>query len=148
MPRDRSPWLRLGLSLVGVAISAYLTLVHYDHHVSLTCPLHGGLVNCEAVVTSASSVVLGLPIALWGVLWFVVAGVLAGWPLVAGATTAGARTVTMVWSVIGILSVLYFLYLELHVDGHLCIWCTMIHALVLAYLASIALSPPAPDAFQ
>jgi len=142
-PRDRSPWFRLVLSVLGLAIAVYLTIVHYDHHVALVCPLHGGIINCADVVTSASSVILGVPIALWGVLWFIIAGALAIWPLVSASARLGSiRIYTLTWSVVGIIGVLYFLYLELHVDDHICIWCTTAHVLVLAYLASAALSPP------
>ncbi len=136
-------WTRIGLSIVGLGISFYLTLVHYAH-VTLVCPLHGTLIDCAAVVQSPQSIILGVPIAVWGMVWFVLAAVFASLALRADPPS-WLRPLTLGWSIVGLLSVLYFLYLELDVIGHLCIWCTTAHVLVLAYFVCAALAPPGPQ---
>ncbi len=116
------------MAVAGCGISVYLTAVHYAH-VSLACPLaRPGIVNCAAVVTSPQSVALGLPLAVWGIVWFVATGVLVAWP------RPGLAGVERVWAAVGAVAVVYFVYLELFAVGRLCAWCTGVHLLVLANL--------------
>jgi uncharacterized membrane protein len=58
------------VSLAGVGVSTYLTLAHYTSVVKLVCSATGAI-NCEAVTTSPQSVLLGIPVAVLGVVWFV-----------------------------------------------------------------------------
>ncbi len=120
------------MAVVGFAISVYLTVVHYGH-VPLACPLaRPGIVNCAAVVTSPQSVALGLPLAVWGIVWFVVTAVLVVRvkPSLAGVERA--------WAGVGAVAVVYFIYLELFAIGRLCAWCTAVHLLVLANLLLVS----------
>jgi uncharacterized membrane protein len=58
------------LALLGLAISVYLTVVHYAQgQVPLVCA-SGGVVNCEVVTSSAESGVGPVPVALLGAIWF------------------------------------------------------------------------------
>jgi uncharacterized membrane protein len=58
------------LGLVGLAISAYLTVVHYTAgQVPLACST-SGLVNCEQVTSSPESMLGPVPVAVLGVAWF------------------------------------------------------------------------------
>ena len=74
IPSRRVPgWGRvvsLGLSLTAVAIASYLTVAHYTDPAALACP-DTGIVNCALVTTSSWSVVLGVPLALLGLVWAV-----------------------------------------------------------------------------
>jgi uncharacterized membrane protein len=127
--------LRLGLGGAGLLVSLYLTLLHYFSAVPLACPGSGGAIDCERVLTSPQAVVLGLPVAAWGLLWFVVAVALAasafGGPL-AGADWLGRARAA--WSLVGALVVVYLIYTELLVIGKICLWCSTVHVLVLAML--------------
>ena len=76
--------VRVVLTVIGLVIAAYLTLLHYVGAVPLVCAA-GTIVDCETVLNSPSSVVLGLPVALCGLVWFAVALVLA---LLPAATSA------------------------------------------------------------
>ena len=51
------------LALIGLFVSAYLTLYHYGYIGTLTCSATNG---CETVQTSKWSKLLGLPVATWG----------------------------------------------------------------------------------
>src|SRR5258705_10349953 len=66
------------MAVAGVAISLYLTSVHYLN-VPLACST-SGVVDCAPVLRSTYSVVPGtqLPITVPGLLWFVASGTLAG----------------------------------------------------------------------
>lgn len=125
---------RLGLSAAGAVVSVYLTLVHYTTAVPLVCPAHG-VIDCAQVLTSPQSVLLGLPLGLWGLLWFLVMG---GLTIAAGRGdgSAGERSAAWrrAWVGVGAVAVVYFIYLELLVIGKICLWCTSVHVLVLALL--------------
>lgn len=132
----RSPlaWPRVALTGIGLGIAVYLTLVHYSH-VPLLCHA-SGIINCADVVTSPQSVAFGLPLAVWGMLWFVVAAVLAVWTAAGGAAAAASlRPARLAWTAAGALAVVYFVYLELIVIGHICLWCSGVHLIVLTLLA-------------
>lgn len=108
-------------------MSAYLTATHYfAEQVPLACST-GGFVDCEQVTTSAESMLGPLPVAVLGVIWF---GILLA--LVFGRRL-NARLVSlqMAWAVLGLLSIFYLVYAELFLIGALCLWCTVVHALVV-----------------
>ncbi len=144
MWRAISDRLRLALALGGLAIAGYLTLLHYDTSVPLMCTV-GSLVNCETVLTSPSSVVLGIPVAVWGLVWFVVALALALLALRAPprGMSPALHGAALAWTSIGTLTVLWLVYQELGVIGRICAWCSAIHALVLALFVVEVLSDPA-----
>ena len=125
------------MGLAGLAISIYLTIVHYDTKVSLVCT-SGGVVNCQQVTSSAWSVIPGttIPITIPGMLWFVVSGGLAVWALVSlargGIEPARARLAQLVWSAPGLAFVLYLVFAEIALVQRICEWCTVIHLLTLA----------------
>lgn len=129
-------WSRSALAAAGFAVSAYLTIVHYDAHVPLACSTRG-IVDCAQVVTSPQSVWFGLPVAAFGLLWFAVALALA-----LARQTPGLLRANAVWTLIGAAVVVYLVYLELLVIGRICLWCTAVHVLVLALLVLLALAPP------
>ena len=126
---------RLSLAAAGLAISAYLTLLHYDNDVPLVCS-GGSFVNCETVLTSPSSVVAGVPVAVWGLVWFVVAVSLA-LVFLRYPPSSKPRSLQMGglgWALLGTGPVLWLVYQELGVVGRLCAWCTAVHVIVLALL--------------
>ena len=59
------------LSLYALGASIYLTIAHYDTHVTLACS-DKGLVNCAEVTTSSQSMVFGIfPVAVLGLAFYV-----------------------------------------------------------------------------
>ena len=125
----------VAMALVGLAISVYLTTVHYAH-VPLLCSA-GGVVNCAQVTTSTYSVVPGtqIPITIPGMLWFLVSGGLASaaWRMQARTGVAPARLglAHLGWGAIGLVSVLYLVYVEIVRLHAICEWCTAVHVLTL-----------------
>ena len=66
-------WVRVAaplLCLAGLGASLYLTIAHYNAKVTLACP-ETGIVNCAKVTQSPQSTILGVPVALLGLLYFV-----------------------------------------------------------------------------
>jgi len=113
----------IALSVAGIGVSVYLTVLHYIGFAP-ACPVSGP-VNCEAVLNSPYAVIGGtsIPTSALGIAWFAVSAVLwtrpFGWPALA-------------WSVVGMLTVLYLVFVEIVLLGAICLWCTAAHILVLA----------------
>jgi len=120
----------LALSLAGVGISIYLTLLHYAG-VTPACPMSGP-VDCEAVLTSSYSVIAGstIPTSVAGIVWFAVSAVIWGWRI---------GPLHLLWSAIGLATALYLVFVELVVIRVICLWCTAAHVLVFA-IALIAVT--------
>jgi uncharacterized membrane protein len=130
-------WLKLAVlaSLAGLAISIYLTVVHYTT-VPLACPV-SGVINCEQVLTSRYGVIgdSSVPTSAAGIVWFAVSAALAA---------LRRRRALLAWSSVGILTALFLVYVEIVQLGAVCIWCTAAHVLVLLIFL-IALPRPQGD---
>jgi uncharacterized membrane protein len=124
----------LACSVVGLAVAAYLSAVHLSSAVPLYCA-ENGLINCAQVTTSPSSIVLGVPVAYAGVCWF------GGMTLLLVVRHRAAPLGRLVWVTGGVGAVLYLLYSELFVIGAICLWCSLVHVLVLAIFALTVLFP-------
>jgi uncharacterized membrane protein len=123
----------LGAALAGLGISAYLSAVHAGQ-APLVCSVRGP-VDCERVLTSAYAQILGtaIPTSAAGILWFGVSGVLALLQIGLWRERA-ALLAGLAWSVAGLLTALFLVYVEIVQLGALCAWCSVAHALVLLTL--------------
>jgi uncharacterized membrane protein len=135
--------MRVVLASSGLVIAAYLTLQHYSSKVRLVCTA-GAVVNCESVLTSRASMVLGVPVAAWGLAWFSVAVVLAivSLRIRSEREPRALRNTGLAWTLAGTGTVLWLVYQEIGVVGKICLWCTAIHALVLGLLTLQVMSDP------
>jgi uncharacterized membrane protein len=136
-PRWAAP-VTLALSLAGVAVAGYLTYEHYTTASTLACP-NKGVLNCLKVTTSAESRLVGVPVALLGLLFFL--------GMVAICLPAAWRSPspTLHWarlaaSASGVAMVVYLIYVELFVLDAICIWCTAAHGIALALFTAVALA--------
>jgi uncharacterized membrane protein len=116
--------------MVGLGVSIYLTVAHYTASVTLACP-DSGTVNCEKVTTSPQSMILGVPVALLGVVFFSTLLVLSfphtwtrGHPLL--------RLTRLGLVISGVGFAVYLIYTELFTVHAICLWCTAAH--VVAFL--------------
>jgi uncharacterized membrane protein len=121
------PVTALVLTVAGLAVSIYLTVAHFASPAVLICSSNGAI-NCEKVTTSAESYVLGIPVAILGVVFFAA--------MVALNTPAAWRsgTTTLTWgrfgfAAVGLLFVVYLVSAELVVLHAICLWCTAVHVL-------------------
>lgn len=132
--------LALLAAVAGLGVSIYLTAVHFGD-TPLACPANGAI-NCEQVLSSSYAVVAGsaVPTAAAGILWFAVSAVLAAAVLLSRSARAWSR-LQLAWSAIGLVTVLYLVYIEIVRLGVVCVWCSVAHALVLAIFL-IALPRP------
>jgi uncharacterized membrane protein len=130
--RSIRQWLLLALAIVGLGTAIYLTIVHYEQ-APLLCSSQG-LVNCERVTSSSYSVVPGttLPITIPGLAWFIVSGVLAFGGL--RSSRRWIRQAQLAWAILGTLTVLYLVYVELAILHTICLWCTVVHVVIFGSL--------------
>jgi uncharacterized membrane protein len=68
----------LALSVAGIAVALWLARLHVRAHAGFTsaCAINDTF-NCDRVATSGYSVVLGIPVAIWGILGFALAAAVA-----------------------------------------------------------------------
>jgi uncharacterized membrane protein len=137
------------LALAGIFISLYLTLYKVGVIGELSCSIG----SCETVNTSKWSTFLHLPVALWGLLFYLdvfVIALVGTIPRFENEFILSALLVAE--AAIGVLFSAWLTYLELAVIHAICIWCVTSAGVVVAILfVSIAdfrqvratLTPPA-----
>jgi uncharacterized membrane protein len=115
------------LALAGIFVALYLLLYKMGIIGELTCSIG----SCETVNTSKWATFLGLPVAAWGVAWYVATFVLA---LVStDARFAGSGVISSVLlgnAAIGWIFSLYLTWLELFRIHAICQWCVISAILV------------------
>jgi uncharacterized membrane protein len=131
----RWPWLvGPAMCVGGLGVSGYLTYEHYTGSSSLVCS-DRGIVNCLAVTTSSFSTVAGIPVAVLGLVFFVVMLVLQ-LPAMWRRNDGAIRKVRLAWAVVGLGSVIYLLYAELFRIDAICLWCTAVHVMTFVIFVS------------
>jgi uncharacterized membrane protein len=141
---ERPRWIApagLAVSAAGLAVSTYLTIAHYTTSVTLACPATAA-VNCEKVTTSPESVILGVPVALLGLLYFAATALLA-MPVLWRRPEPWLRAGRLALTVVGLGLVARLVYAELFEIDAICLWCTVVHALAFALFAITALGTAA-----
>jgi uncharacterized membrane protein len=116
-------------SAAGLAVASYLTYEHFTSSSTLACSGNGAI-NCLKVTTSSYSAVMGVPVALLGMVFFGVMLVLQLPPMWRRPERA-VRVGRLTWAAIGLCTVLYLLYAELFAIDAICLWCTAVHVVTL-----------------
>ena len=124
------------LSLVGVFVALYLTLYKLGVFGVLRC----GLGSCETVNTSQWAVFLGLPVAAWGLGFYVAAlGVAVVGSQDRFADSIAVSRVLVAMSAVGVAFSAWLTYLEAFVIHAYCMWCLVSAAIVaIIFVVSLA----------
>jgi len=119
------------LAVLGFLISAYLTWTHFA---GLAPICTGGGKGCETVQSSRYAVILGIPVALLGLVSY------GG--LIVSAALWGEVGIYLGFliSLIGTLFSSYLTYLEIFVIGALCQWCVASAVITVAALICTTLA--------
>jgi uncharacterized membrane protein len=123
------------LAVAGLAAAAYLTVEHYTSSTTLACP-ETGIVNCQKVTTSPQSTILGIPVALLGLVFFA-ALLPACLPVAWRSGRRWLRRGRLGATVVGVALVIYLVYTELFTLNAICLWCTAVHVITLALFAAV-----------
>jgi uncharacterized membrane protein len=114
------------LAASGVAL--YLTLAHYDSSsVRLVCSGNGAI-NCAKVTSSPQSEILGVPVALIGLIYYAVMMAL-NLPFMWRSRYRWVAPARLLGVVAGIAMVLWLVSAELLIIKAICIYCTAVHVL-------------------
>ena len=120
------------LAFIGVFVSTYLTLYKLGYIGSLQCAVG----SCETVNTSRWATFLGLPVAAWGLGFYVAALALVFVGIQERYADSRAVALALValtgW---GVLFSGWLTYLELFVIDAICIWCVTSAVIVLVMFA-------------
>src|ERR1039457_2627326 len=116
------------LTVIGLGVAGYLTYVHY----SGTQPVCTAGGSCEKVQTSVYYELAGVPVALMGLIGYVV--ILASLPAPENETT---RFATVAFTVVGFGFSAYLTYRELFSIHAICEWCVS-SAVIVTVLMCLA----------
>ena len=120
------------LALAGIFISLYLTLYKLGIIGELSCSIG----SCETVNTSRWSRFLGLPVAAWGLLFYLdVFGIALIGTLPRFEDERVLSVVLVAESAVGVLFSAWLTYLELAVIHAICVWCVTSAVIVTLILA-------------
>jgi uncharacterized membrane protein len=125
------------LCLAGLGASAYLTFEHYSSSPSYACPANGAI-DCIKVTTSSYSELLGVPVALLGLLFFAGMTPLCV-PVAWRWENPWPPRLRLAGSALGVAFVVYLVWAELFRIEAICLWCTGVHVVTLALFAVVVL---------
>jgi uncharacterized membrane protein len=128
------------LSLLGLALSTYLTITHFQP-AALFCT-DNGVFNCAKVTTSGESRFLGIPVAFLGLGTYVVMTVLNS-PWMWRAKNYWIHVARFALAIVSMCFVLWLLTAELVIINNLCLYCTGVHIVTFALLIVLTRVSPA-----
>jgi uncharacterized membrane protein len=126
------------ICVLGLLDSAYLTYEHYTSSATLACS-DTGAINCLKVTTSSYATIAGVPVALLGLVFFVVMTGLC-LPAAWRSPSLPLHRARLAASVVGLLMVFYLVYVELFRLDAICLWCTFVHVLTFALFGVVAVA--------
>jgi len=133
----------LALGVLGLGLSIYLTVEHYTAPGTLACPANT-TVDCATVTTSPQSTLIGIPVAVLGMVFFVAALALC-------LPALWRRRDTRLWQAriavagLGMLFVIYLIFAELFLIEALCLWCTAVHLVTFGLFAVVVMATAKAD---
>ena len=131
----------LAIAVLGMAVSTVALVVHQrvagEAGYTSFCNL-GGVINCDAVLSSRYATVLGVPVAAWGLLAFGV-GALLTIPGALGARRAGLADLALLAVASGSVAYLFvLLVISGAVIGRACLLCLATDVIAVAWLITVA----------
>ena len=124
-----APYFMLTLTLIGIADAIYVAHGKYTGQ-ALWCPIVEG---CNAVVNSSYSQVFGVPLSYFGFIYYLYMFALAA-RLAFDPVSRGLRYRAVLYSAMGAVSSIYFIYLQLSFIRELCSYCLISAATSLLLL--------------
>jgi uncharacterized membrane protein len=123
-------WFGTALAVIGIGLGIDLTIAHYTTPVILACP-ETGIVNCAKVTTSSYATIMGVPLAVLGLIYFVVMLPLQ-LPVAWQSQNPWLRGGRLALSASGIVMIFWLIYVELFKLNAICLYCTGVHIVTLS----------------
>ncbi len=131
--RTRALWIAVGFAAVGTALSLYatnltFTIASVGLVESSACSINEWI-NCDLAHASSFSRLLGIPVAWWGLLFYVFAGLAALNGVISKDRSKAASYLSVAW-ILSILAVLFSVYKAMNLIelGILCPICVGMYA--------------------
>jgi uncharacterized membrane protein len=135
MPTRPGPnWPLLAISMLGVALTGYLSWTSLSGGQAAGCSAGGG---CDVVLSSAWATLLGLPTAVWGLLAYAALGAIA---FIRRADTQWSYAFTVAF--FGVCYSVYLTVVSLTILQSTCPYCLTSLALMATTLALVVLQRP------
>ena len=126
------------LALAGIFLSTYLALYKFGMIGTLTCSVG----SCETVQLSKWAMFLGVPVAAWGVAFYVAVFVLAMLSLARAGESPLVGWAMLAVTGWGVLFSAWLTWLELYVIHAICMWCVVSAILTAVIFVLVALDKP------
>ena len=135
-------------ALLGLGASTYSTWVHYrilndPTYVESACDV-SATVNCTAVYSSRFGAFAGVPVAVFGTLFFVFVLFLIAWSAKSAVTRDNLSDYVFAASTIGLAAVLYLGYASFFILGALCLACLTTYVAVIGLFLTSGASARQP----
>jgi uncharacterized membrane protein/glutaredoxin len=127
-------WPLFGLALIGMALTAYLTVTAWQEKLVAGCTVGSA---CDAVLSSRWSSLFGMPTAFWGFLTYALLGAIA-W----NKRSDSQWKFAWVGSLFGMLYSLYLTSVSLFEVRAACPYCLSSLALMTAIFVTVAMQRP------
>jgi len=152
------PKILLILAIAGIAVSLYTIYYHYQVKAGAKgwCDISEGI-SCDAVILSDYAEIAGIPLGFFGLIWFaVVLKFYYSHKIIKFYKSHDVKWITKIideknipfylftWSLLGLASVLWLVYVEAFLVGSFCVICTVAHILGIAVLVVSYLSLKKP----
>ncbi|MGH9219378.1 MAG: vitamin K epoxide reductase family protein [Vicinamibacterales bacterium] len=140
--------LMTAFALLGLGASTYSTWVHYrilndPTYVESACDV-SATVNCTAVYSSRFGAFAGVPVAVFGTLFFVFVLFLIAWSAKSAVTRDNLSGYVFAASTIGLAAVLYLGYASFFILGALCLACLTTYVAVIGLFLTSGASARQP----
>jgi uncharacterized membrane protein len=133
------PLVTLFLSLFGLGVSIYLTITHFDK-MALVCS-DNGAINCAKVTSSPQSVIIGIPVAMLGLAFFVPM-ILLCLPAAWRSADRRIHLARLLLSITGVGMIVYLIIAELFIIKAICLWCSSVHLITFILFVIIVTASP------
>src|SRR5262245_26771217 len=143
----RIRWLLLGFALAGLAFAGYSAFVHYrlitDPTYVSPCDINAKF-NCSQVYLSRFGSVAGVPVALFGVVWFALVALIAGLSPTEERTTSPAASYVFALATVGLAVIIYLAWASFFVLHTGCVLCmgTYVAVIAIFIISGLAASVP------
>lgn len=146
MGRLTGTWLvlMLAFSLIGLFASSIVIYTYYYLRklpplcTSFKSPFPGITIDCERVLSSRYSDINGVPLDLLAAIWFIINIILViTYDLGQSSIATLSINVLFYWRFLGIAMVPYLIFVETYLLHALCIYCTVMHVMIIIDFAII-----------